>query len=129
MEGARSRSGSKRPQKVSLPASKAFSRVGQEQPTEETRQHADRQKEVGPAGDPTGAIGRETATGDDAVQVRMMEQRLAPRVEDGEEADLGAEVLGIGGDRAQGLGGGVEQDVVDRRLVLVGDGGDLVAAR
>jgi hypothetical protein len=40
------------------------------------------------------------------MQVRMMEQRLAPSVEDGEEAKLCAEVLGIGGDRAQGFGDG-----------------------
>ena len=55
-----------------------------------------------------------------------MEQRLPLSVEDGEEADLCAEVLGIGGDRAQGFGGGVEQDVVDRSLVVKGDGGDLL---
>jgi hypothetical protein len=59
-------------------ASKAFSRVegllqkGKEQPTEETSEHADGQKEVGPAGDPTAAVGRETAAGNDAMQVRMI---------------------------------------------------------
>jgi hypothetical protein len=42
----------------------------------------------------------------------------------GGEADAGAEVLGIGGDGQQGLGGRLEQDGVDRRLVLVGDVGD-----
>jgi hypothetical protein len=47
---------------------------GKEQPTEETSEHADGQKEVGPAGDPTAAVGRETAAGNDAMQVRMMEQ-------------------------------------------------------
>jgi hypothetical protein len=46
-------------------------------------------------------------------------------VEDGEEAELCAEMLGIGGDRLQGFGGGVEQDVVDRSLVVMGDRGDL----
>ena len=45
---------------------------GQEQPTEKTSEHADGEKEVGPAGDPTAAVGRETATGDDAMQVGMM---------------------------------------------------------
>lgn len=42
----------------------------------------------------------------------------------GEEADLGAEMLGVGGDGAQRLGGGAEQQAVDERLVLVGDGGN-----
>ena len=60
------------------------------------------------------------------MQVRMMEQCLAPGVEDGEEAELCAEMLGIGGDRLQGFGGGVEQDVVDRSFVAMGDGGDLL---
>src|SRR5207245_91278 len=79
---------------------------GKEQSTEKTSEHADGQEEVGPAGDPTaapglrrGRLGRETATGNDAMQVRMMEQPLAPSVEDGEEAELCAEMLGIGGDR------------------------------
>jgi len=74
---------------------------GKEQPPEETSEHADGQKEGGPTRDPTAAVARETATGDDAMQVRMMEQRLAPTVEDGEEAELCAEMLGIGGDRLQ----------------------------
>ena len=42
----------------------------------------------------------------------------------GEEADLGAQMFGIGSDRAQGLGGGVEEDVVDHSLILVSDRGE-----
>ena len=41
------------------------------------------------------------------------------------DADPGAEVLGIGGDRQHRLGRGLEQQVVDDRLVLIGDVGDL----
>ena len=37
--------------------------------------------------------------------------------------------LRIGGDGQQRLGGGAEQQVVDHRLVLVGDGGDLGGQR
>ena len=44
-----------------------FLQRGKEQPTEKTSEHADGEKEVGPAGDPTAAVGRETATGDDAM--------------------------------------------------------------
>jgi hypothetical protein len=40
------------------------------------------------------------------------------------DADAGAEVLGVGRDGGQGLGRGLEQEVVDDRLVLVGDVGD-----
>ena len=60
----------------------------------------------------------------DHVHVRMMGHRRAPGVEHGGDADAGAEMLGIGGDGQQRLGRRVEQQVVDHRLVLVGDGGD-----
>ncbi len=52
----------------------------------------------------------------------VVQQILPPAVQHGEEADLGAEMLGTGGDGAQSLGGGAEQQTVDKRLVLVGDG-------
>lgn len=63
------------------------------------------------------------------MQMRMMVQVLAPGVQHGEEANLGAEVLGIGGDGAQGLGGGAEEKAVDERLVLVGNGGNVTRQR
>ena len=46
-------------------------------------------------------------------------------MEHGGGADASAEVLGIGGDRKQSLGRGAEQQIVDGRLVLIGDRGDL----
>ena len=49
---------------------------------------------------------------------------LSPGVQDGGEADLGAEMLGIGGDRRERLGRGLEQKSVDLGLVLIGDGAD-----
>ena len=36
----------------------------------------------------------QTAAGDHAMQVRMMEQHLSPGMEHGKEAEFGAEVLG-----------------------------------
>src|SRR6202040_2567754 len=41
-----------------------------------------------------------------------------------EKADVGPEVLGIGGDLLQGLGGGAEEQAVDRPGVLEGDRSD-----
>jgi hypothetical protein len=55
----------------------------------------------------------------------MVRHRRAPGVEHGGVADAGAEMLVIGGDGEQRLGRRAEQQVVDRRLVLVGDRGDL----
>ena len=53
--------------------------------------------------------------------MRMMDEGLAPGVEDGEEADLGAEVARVGGYRAERVGDGPEQETVDDGLVLDGD--------
>ena len=50
-------------------------------------------------------------------------------MEYGDEADLGAQMFGSSGDRAQGLGGGVKQDVVDHRFILVRDRGDGLGQR
>jgi hypothetical protein len=56
--------------------------------------------------------------------VRVQEEILSPTVEHGEEANLGAEMFGIGSDGGQGLGRGSEQNAVDEIFVLVSDGGD-----
>ena len=51
-------------------------------------------------------------------------QVLSPGVQDGDQPDFGAEMPGIGSDDAQRLGGGFKQQVIDDRLVLMGDVGD-----
>ncbi len=60
------------------------------------------------------------------MYVRMRLEVLAPGVEHAEEADVGAEVFGIGGDLQQGFGAGAEQQVVDNFLVLQRQPGQLV---
>ena len=47
------------------------------------------------------------------MQMGMMPQGLAPGVQYCQEANLGPEVFGIRGDRAQRFGGGGEENVVD----------------
>ncbi len=69
-------------------------------------------------------IVRDAAARHDDVDVRVMGHRRAPAVQHGGEADAGAEALGIAGDGGKGLGRRLEQDVVDRSLVVVGDVGD-----
>ena len=46
---------------------------------------------------------------------------LSPGVQDGQQPDLGPEMLRIGSDLLQGLGGGAEQEAVDLPWVLQGD--------
>ena len=93
----------------------------QELAPEHAAEHAHRQEESRPAGDPARAVGSEPTSRHDAMHMRMVLEVLAPGVEDGQEADLGPEVLGIGGDLLQGLGGGSEQKAVDLPWVLQGD--------
>src|SRR6266849_5555826 len=57
--------------------------------------------------------------------MRVMRQRGTPCVQHRHEADASAEMLGIRRDRERGLGRGFEQQVVDHRLVLIGDVADL----
>ena len=54
----------------------------------------------------------------------MVGERRAPGVQHGGEADARAQMLRVGGDRGQRLGGGPEQEVVDGGLVLERDGAD-----
>ena len=53
-----------------------------------------------------------------------MRERRAPAVQHGSHADPSAEVLGVGRDRGERLGRGLEEQVIDRRLVVVGDVAD-----
>ena len=55
------------------------------------------------------------------MHVRVVFEVLAPGVQDGQEPDLGPQVLRVGGDLLQGLGGGTEQDPVDFPRILLGD--------
>ena len=55
----------------------------------------------------------------------MVEKILAPGMKDGEKADFGAEMFGIGGNGAQGLRRRLEENAADRFFVLISDGGHL----
>ncbi len=96
----------------------------QEQPSKEPREHAYGQEEAGAARYPARAVERDAAARYDHVDVRMMGHGRAPGVQYRRDADAGAEMLGIGCDRGQGLGRGLEQEIVGDGLVLVGDIGD-----
>src|SRR6516165_4772252 len=63
------------------------------------------------------------------MDVGMMGHRRTPRVQDCGDADLGTQVLRVSGDGPHGRGGGLEEETVDHRLVLVGDDSDLSGQR
>ena len=58
------------------------------------------------------------------MNMRVVSESLAPGVEHCGNADAGAKMARIGGDRDQRLGGGAEQDGIDGGLVVEGDRGD-----
>jgi hypothetical protein len=59
------------------------------------------------------------------MEVGMKKQVLPPTMQHGEEADLGAEMFGIGSNGAQGFGCGPEENAVHDFFVLVCNGGNL----
>jgi hypothetical protein len=99
--------------------------TGQKEPAEQAGEHPHRQQEAGSSGHPACPVERYPATRHNHVEVGMMSHRRAPAMKHGGGADAGAEVARIGGDGEQRLGCGAEQQVVDHRLVLVGDCADL----
>ena len=58
------------------------------------------------------------------MHMRVMGHGRPPTVQDGDYAELGAEALGIGRNGEGRLGRGLEQDIVDDRLVVIGEAGD-----
>ena len=57
--------------------------------------------------------------------MRVLEQVLVLSMKNGEEAELRTQEFGVASACQQGFGGGAEQDVIDRCLVVKGDSGDL----
>ena len=96
-------------EELQLPGAMQALQLFEEAAPEQPRQHPHRQEEPRPARHPALAVGGEAAAGHDAVHVRMVRQRRAPGVQHQRGADPRTQVLRIGGDGAQRLGGDVEQ--------------------
>ena len=122
-EGARLGQRQQAAVELKLTSLKGVAKSGDELAAEDAAEHADGQEEGAPGGDPAGVIRRETAGGNDAVDMRMKLQALIPAMEHAEEADLGSEMPRIAGDFKQGLSAGVKEQVVDEPLVLQGEWG------
>jgi len=75
-------------------------------------------QEKGIAGmDPADMVWGKTSGRNHTVDMWMKEEVLPPTVQNGEKADLGAQMLGVGGDLEQGLSAGAEQEVIKDLLV------------
>ena len=74
-------------EEAELAASEGGCQAVEEQAAEGLRQGADGEQEIGFAGDPSLAVEGDAAAGDEAMDMRVMGQRLPPGVQDGDEAD------------------------------------------
>src|SRR5262245_43409497 len=67
----------------------------QQQPAKQRRENRHREEIARATADPALAVEREAAAWHDHVDVRMVSERRAPGMEDREDADAGAEALGL----------------------------------
>src|ERR1700730_6086272 len=112
-------------EKLQLSGIKRLFQGFHKQPAEEAGEDAHRKKESFATRDPAASVGRESAAGNDTMQVRVEHQILSPGVQDSEEADLGTQMFGISSNSAQGFSGSPEENVVHHFLILESDVGNL----
>jgi len=105
-------------QKGEFPLVESLLEIAEEFLTEQARKDPNGQKEPLSARDPPAVVWGKSACGNDAVQVRVMQQGLRPSVQHGKEADLSSEVFRVGSDGAERFRGCPEEDAVDDALVL-----------
>lgn len=84
----------------------------QELAAEQPAENAHGKQEAGTSRDPASALPIEPSSGDDAMDVRVVQQGLGPGVEHAREPDPGAEIPGVAGGLLQGLGDGGKQQTV-----------------
>jgi len=89
-------------------------------------EHRDGKKEASVRWNPTRVVERQSAGGHHTMGVGVMFQLLIPGVKHSEEADFGAEMLGIAGDFEEGFGTGLQQQMVQDFFVLQGERGQLM---
>ena len=115
--------------KLQLAPLEGLSQRVEELPAEQTPQDANRQEEPWSAGRPLCPVECDATTRDDAVDVRMVKEIRAPRVQHGQKTDVCAQVFRVAGNLAQRTCGTVEQDLVHDGLVLKGYRRDLLRDR
>src|SRR3954471_13946790 len=106
---------------MELPPFEGGAEPGEELAPEHATEDADREEEVFAAGDPTALVGRQPAAGDDAMDVRVEREVLAPGVQHRQYAAFGPEVDRVGGHFEEGFRGGPHQQAVDLTGVVKRD--------
>src|SRR6516162_1471317 len=105
---------------VQLTALEGRLQAGDELATKHASQYSNGKEEAWVGSNPAAVIKRESAGGDDTVDMGMKLEFLVPGMEHTEEADVGSQMGGITRDFQQGFGAGPEQQTVDEFPVLKG---------
>ncbi len=100
-----------------VPSLEAILEEGQELPSEQGREDPHGKEEAFAGGDPAAAVRREAVPGDDAVEVGMIHEVLAPGMENADHPHLCAEMFWVLGEFGERLGGRVKKQVVQDPLV------------
>src|SRR5882724_5822221 len=93
-------------------------KTGNELAAEDATKHLDGEKKSRARFYPPRVIERQAAGGNDAMDMGMKPELLAPSVQHGEEADFRAEVLRIASDFEKNFRTGAEQQIIEDLFVL-----------
>jgi hypothetical protein len=88
---------------------------------EDLRQGADGKEKARARGDPAGAVRGQRAASDDAVDMEVLGEGLAPGVEHGGDAELAAEVARIPAKAEERGGRGLKQQPIDQVGMALGE--------
>jgi hypothetical protein len=91
-----------------------------EDATEDPGKGSDRQQVVLACRQPL-AFGGQTASGDEAVDMRMVGERSRPGMQDGQDTDQPADIVRVCRELDQGVGGGLHEEGVQSLLVTPDD--------
>src|SRR5207245_10119221 len=114
------------PGKMKLAMLKSRLETDDELAAKHAPEYLDREKEARARSNPASVIERESAGGDDAVDMGMKLEFLVPGMQHAEEADLGPEMSGITSHFQEGFCAGTKQQTINEFFVLQGPRSQLV---
>src|SRR2546427_2785679 len=114
---------------VQLAAIEGALQASEKPAAEDFGEGADREEEAGPRGNPTRALRRERAPGDDAVDVDVLREGLPPGVEHRGHTEVTAKMARIATEARQRGRGGVKEQPIDQAGVTLGEWVEVVRER
>jgi hypothetical protein len=109
-----------------LSSTECSSQTGDKLASEHFAKYLHGQKESFVCGNPGGLIESQTSGWNNAMDMRVMLQVLAPRMQNAQKANIGAEIQWIRRNLQQRCRAGTKQQTIQDALVLISEGGKLV---